>query len=128
MNLLIDTHLLLWAAAWPDRMPAAAVELMSASANRLLFSVASLWEMTHKASLGRTDFTAEAGGLRRGLIDNGYDELPISGSHVLALAGLPALHKDPFDRILIAQAASERCVLLTADRALAGYGNVVRVV
>ncbi|MEZ5728432.1 MAG: type II toxin-antitoxin system VapC family toxin [Burkholderiaceae bacterium] len=128
MKLLIDTHLLLWAAAQPERLPKAATDLMLAPENTLLFSAASLWEIAIKASLGREDFTVDAARLRRGLVDNGYDELPISGAHALATRTLPPVHSDPFDRMLVAQARAEACELLTADRTLGAYGGSVRVV
>ncbi len=128
MKLLIDTHLLLWAAAMPERLSPRAVARLEAPENRLLFSAASLWEIAIKATLGRSDFTVDPRRLRQGLIDNGYEELPLTGAHALALADLPAIHKDPFDRILIAQAKVEGLALLTADAALARYGAPVEMV
>ncbi len=128
MKLLIDTHLLLWAAAMPDRLSPRAVARLEAPDNRLLFSAVSLWEIAIKAALGRSDFTVDPRRLRQGLIDNDYEELPLTGAHALALADLPAIHKDPFDRILIAQAKVEGLALLTADATLARYGDPVEVV
>jgi len=128
VKLLIDTHLLLWAAATPERLSPRAVARLEAPENRLLFSAASLWEIAIKAALGRSDFTIDPRRLRQGLIDNGYEELPLTGAHTLALADLPAIHKDPFDRILIAQAKVEGLALLTADATLARYGAPVEVV
>jgi PIN domain nuclease of toxin-antitoxin system len=92
----------------------------------LLFSAASLWEVTIKASLGRDDFTVDARVLRRGLLDNGYAELPVTGEHAVAVAGLPPLHRDPFDRLLVAQASVEGITLLTADPVVAKYPGPVR--
>jgi PIN domain nuclease of toxin-antitoxin system len=128
VKLLIDTHLLLWAAAMPDRLSPRAVARLEAPDNRLLFSAVSLWEIAIKAALGRSDFTVDPRRLRQGLIDNDYEELPLTGAHALALADLPAIHKDPFDRILIAQAKVEGLALLTADATLARYGDPVEVV
>ncbi len=128
MRLLIDTHLLLWAAATPERLSPRAVARLEATDNRLLFSAASLWEIAIKAALGRSDFTVDPRRLRQGLIDNDYEELPLTGAHAGALADLPAIHKDPFDRILIAQAKVEGLTLLTADATLARYGAPVEVV
>jgi len=125
VKLLIDTHLLLWAAAMPERLSPRAVARLEAPENRLLFSAASLWEIAFLAALGRSDFTVDPRRLRQGLIDNDYEELPLTGAHALALADLPAIHKDPFDRILIAQAKVEGLVLLTADATLARYGAPV---
>jgi PIN domain nuclease of toxin-antitoxin system len=128
VRLLLDTHLLLWAAAEPDRLPVEAAALIEDAENALLFSAASVWEVAIKAGLGRADFRADAGVLRRGLIDNGYLELAITGAHAAAVAALPALHRDPFDRMLVAQAQVEGLSLLTADPVLAGYPAAVRVV
>ena len=128
MKLLIDTHLLLWAAARPERLSDTAMALMADPGNTLHFSVASLWEVVIKSSLGREDFQADAARLRRGLVDNGYIELPIIAGHAVAVASLPHLHRDPFDRILIAQAGYEGLLLLTADARVAEYGGPVRLV
>jgi len=126
VKLLLDTHLLLWAAAHPDRLSAQARELIEAPDNELVFSAASLWEIAIKRGLGRSDFQLEPRVLRRALIDNGYVELPITGSHALAIDELAPLHKDPFDRMLIAQASSEGITLLTTDAAVAQYAGPIR--
>lgn len=126
MNLLIDTHLLLWAAAEPARLPDAARQAILDPANALHFSVASLWEVAIKRALDRPDFRVDPGPLRAGLVAGGYLELPVEGRHVLALATLPRHHADPFARMLIAQAATEGMVLLTANHALDAYGGPVR--
>ena len=126
MKLLLDTHLLLWAAGRPDRLPAAARALLEDMANELLFSAASLWEIAIKRGLGRSDFQVDSRVLRRGLLENGYQELAISGAHAVAVDGLPPLHKDPFDRILVAQSMVEGIVLLTADPLVAQYPGPVR--
>ena len=128
MKLLLDTHLLLWAAGQPDRLSRQARNLISNPRNELLFSVASLWEVSIKNGLGRTDFRADPRLLRRGLLDNGYGELPILSDHVVALDSLPELHKDPFDRILLAQALVEGVMLLTADSLLSQYPGPIRSV
>ena len=128
MKCLLDTHLLIWAASNPDRLSRAARERIEDPDNELVFSVASLWEIVVKAGLGRDDFRIDAGRLRRGLTDNGYTELAVEGGHALAVASMPPLHRDPFDRILIAQASVEGFALLTADAALAGYGGPVSLV
>ena len=128
MKLLLDTHLLLWAAGAPDRLPAAARDLVEDPGNILIFSVASLWEIAIKRGLGRNDFRVDPRLLRRGLIDNGYVELAITSEHVVAVDSLPPLHRDPFDRLLIAQATAEGVTLLTSDKALAAYPGPIRVV
>ena len=126
MRLLIDTHLLLWAAAEPEKLSAAAWDLIAAPENDLLYSVASLWEVAIKTSLGRPAFQVDVGALRRGLGEAGYEELPILGRHVVAVGGLPALHKDPFDRVLVAQALTEGITLVTADAMVAAYPGPIR--
>jgi PIN domain nuclease of toxin-antitoxin system len=128
MKLLLDTHLLLWAAGQPNRLSKAARDLIDAEQSELIFSAASLWEIVIKRSLGREDFKVDARLLRRGLLDNGYTELPIASEHVVAIDTLPPLHKDPFDRVLIAQALVEGVVLLTTDEVVARYPAPVRTV
>ena len=128
MNLLLDTHYLLWVAG-RDTMPSARADaLIKDEANRLWFSVASIWEVAIKRGLDRPDFRTDPGTLRAGLLASGYDELAVEGRHVLGLSTLPALHRDPFARLLVAQAAGEGMRLLTADRRLADYGGPVLVV
>jgi PIN domain nuclease of toxin-antitoxin system len=128
VKLLLDTHLLLWAAGQPEKLSAAGLALIEAPENQLLFSAASLWEIAIKASLGREDFVVEPQLIRRGLLDNGYEELPVNSAHAVALTGLPAIHKDPFDRILVAQAQVEGIMLVTSDDAVSQYpGAIERV-
>lgn len=128
MNLLLDTHILLWAAAQPDKLSPEAATLISSENNRLYFSAASLWEVVIKNGLGRTDFHVDPHLLRRGLVDNGYLELAISSQHTLAVGHLPDIHKDPFDRILVAQAETEGFLLLTSDDVVGRYPGPVRLV
>ena len=126
MKLLLDTQLLLWAAGQPERLSAAARRLLNNPRNELLFSAASLWEIAIKHTLGRDDFRAEPRVLRRGLLDNGYTELPVTSEHAVNTDALPPLHKDPFDRLLLAQAFTEGITLLTADAQVARYPGPVR--
>ena len=128
MKLLLDTQLVLWAAYEPDRLSRTARALIKDLSHDPLFSPASLWEVVIKRALDRADFRIDARGLRRGLVENGYGELAIGSEHALAVATLPPIHKDPFDRMLIAQAFAERLPFLTADSRLAGYPGGVRVV
>jgi PIN domain nuclease of toxin-antitoxin system len=128
MKFLLDTQLLLWAAGQPERLSKAARKLLDDPRNELNFSAASLWEVAIKNSLGREDFRVEPRLLRRGLLDNGYVELPITSQHAVNIDGLPPLHKDPFDRLLLSQAFSEGITLLTADASLARYPGPVRKV
>lgn len=126
MKLLLDTQVLLWAAGEPDRLSAAARRLLNDPRNELLFSAASLWEIAIKRMLGREDFRVEPRLLRRGLLDNGYTELPITSQHAVGIESLPPLHKDPFDRLLLSQALEEGITLVTGDAQVAQYGGPVR--
>lgn len=128
MNVLLDSHLLLWVAYEPELLPPPARDIIDDDDNRLWFSAASIWEIGIKAALDRADFNADARILRRGLIENDYAELPISSSHAVEAAALPSIHKDPFDRMLIAQARAEGFALLTSDTKVAAYGAPARLV
>ena len=128
MKLLLDSQLLLWAAGHPERLSAAARRLLNNPRNELLFSAASLWEIAIKSTMGRDDFKVEPRLLRRGLLDNGYVELAITSQHAVNIVGLPPFHKDPFDRLLLAQALIEGVTLLTTDAQLARYSGPVRKV
>ena len=128
MKLLLDTHLLLWAAGEPQRLSKQARTLIANPDNELLFSAASLWEVAIKRGLGREDFKVDARLLRRGLLDNGYSELPIISDHVVATESLPPIHKDPFDRVLVAQATVEGVTLLTIDSLVSQYPGPIRTV
>jgi PIN domain nuclease of toxin-antitoxin system len=125
LNLLLDTHLLLWAAGEPQRLSPKARALLLDPAHQPVFSAASLWEIGIKRGLGRTDFDVDPRRLWRMLLANGYQELPITTEHTLAVGELPPLHKDPFDRILIAQARVEGFQLLTVDTVVVQYGSPV---
>jgi PIN domain nuclease of toxin-antitoxin system len=128
LKLLLDTQLLLWAAGDPDRLSDEARALINAPDSALFFSVASLWEIAIKRGLGREDFRVEPRVLRRGLLDNGYNELAIASEHAVSIDVLPNLHKDPFDRLLVAQAMVEGVTLLTSDDKVFAYGGPIRKV
>ncbi|WP_440995650.1 type II toxin-antitoxin system VapC family toxin [Arhodomonas sp. SL1] len=128
MHLLLDTQILLWAAGLPERLPKEAVKLIENPAHELLFSAASLWEITIKRGLDRSDFRVDAAVLRRGLLENGYGELAVSGKHAIAVGHLPEIHKDPFDRLLVAQAEQEGLLLVTADKTVGRYPGPIRLV
>lgn len=125
MNLLLDTHVILWAAYEPHRLSSKARDLLMEQDNSLHFSVASLWEVAIKSSLGRPDFTVNVDDLRVGLLSNGYQELAIEASHVLRLPTLQPIHADPFDRILVSQAMAEGYALLSHDAKVIAYGGPV---
>ena len=126
MNLLLDTHVLLWAAGLPERLPSDARALLQDEDAKPFFSAASLWEVTIKSGLGRADFRVDPRVLRRGLLENGYVELPVTGAHAVEVDLLPLIHKDPFDRLLVAQARVEGITLLTADKLVARYPGPIR--
>ncbi len=128
MKLLLDTHLLLWAAGQPDQLSAATHLLLDDPQNELLFSSASLWEVAIKRGLGRSDFRVDPRLLRRGFLDNGYAELPIISEHAVSIDVLPPIHKDPFDRILVAQSIVEGITLLTTNPLVAQYSGPIRKV
>ena len=123
MKLLLDTHILLWAAGDPDRLSPATRSILLDEANSLFFSSASIWEVVIKRGLKREDFRVNPHRLRKLLVANGYTELPLTSEHALAIDLLPPLHKDPFDRVLIAQARTEGMQLLTADSQVVAYGE-----
>jgi len=128
MKLLLDTHLLPWAAGEPRRLSRRARGLIDNLGNELFFSPASLWEVVIKRGLGRPDFKVDARVLRRGLLDNGYGELPIASDHVVAIDSLPSIRRDPFDRVLVAQATVEGITLLTTDSVISQYPGPIMVV
>jgi PIN domain nuclease of toxin-antitoxin system len=128
MRLLIDTHLLLWTAGQSARLSPPARSLIGDPANEVLFSAASLWEIAIKAGLGRADFRVDASRLRRGLLNNGYRELAITGEHAIGVTSLPMIHRDPFDRLLLAQALVEGITLLTSDAVMVQYPVAVQQV
>jgi PIN domain nuclease of toxin-antitoxin system len=124
--LLVDTHLLLWAASGSRKLSMKARRVLQAPDTELWFSAASLWEIVIKHGLGREDFHVEPRRLRRALLDNGWRELGISSEHAVATLDLPAIHKDPFDRMLLAQAHVEGIALVTSDEIVAQYPGLVR--
>ena len=128
MKLLLDTHLLLWAAGQPDRLPAEARASIERPDTEPIVSAASLWEVAVKSGLGRQDFMVDAHLLRRGLLENGYAELAITGAHAAAVHLLPPIHKDPFDRILVAQAQLEGLTRLTTDEIVSRYPGPIQAI
>ena len=124
MKLLIDTHLLLWAAN--DTLPGEAVSYFS-NKNELFFSSASIWEVVIKRGLNRPDFQINPNDLYCGLVNNGYNELAITSYHTLLVSHLPPYHKDPFDRVLLAQAMAEGLILLSSDETVSRYSSVIYI-
>lgn len=128
MKLLLDTHLVLWSASGSQRLSPPALSLLRDPGNELTVSVVSFWEIVIKRGLGRGDFEVDPGRLRRGLRDNGWKELTLTSDHALAVERLPPLHKDPFDRMLVAQSNVESVMLLTADALVAQYPGSIKQV
>ncbi|MEO8361188.1 MAG: type II toxin-antitoxin system VapC family toxin [Vicinamibacteria bacterium] len=128
MRLLLDTHLLLWAAARSERLTREARRLIEDPGNEIYWSVASLWEIAIKASLRRKDFRIDVKSFRPAFDVMGFRSLPIKADHAEELAQLPEIHRDPFDRMLVAQALTEPLILLSNDETLSNYGAIVRIV
>ncbi|RPH77782.1 MAG: type II toxin-antitoxin system VapC family toxin [Planctomycetaceae bacterium] len=126
MRFLLDTHLLLWLLAEPGRVPAPVRQLISGARSEAYFSLASIWEVAIKRSIGRLGIGART--VADHLEDHGFRRLDLRVEHLDALESLPWLHRDPFDRMLVAQSRVEPMTLLTVDRRLAAYGTTVRVV
>ena len=128
MRLLLDTHLLLWAAASSGRLSSEARSLLEDPANDVHYSAASVWEIAIKSTLRCKDFRVDLRLLRSTFPVMGLTELPVTAAHAVEVTQLPAVHRDPFDRLLIAQSIVEPMVLLTNDAVLGRYGAAVRVV
>ncbi len=125
MKILLDTHVYLWWLAQSPRLPEPAIRTIAA-ADEVYISAASLWEAVIKTNLGKLD--ADVDELRSQIAANHFRELPLTMTHAIALSKLPLLHKDPFDRMLVAQAISEPLRLITADRRLLAYSDLVELV
>ena len=128
MRVLLDTHLLLWAVASSRRLPKGARSLLLDTANEVYYSAASVWEVAIKTTLRRRDFKANPTVLVRALAQSGFAELPVTAAHAARVTGLPAIHRDPFDRLLVAQSLAEPMTLLTNDAVLLRYGPLVQLV
>jgi PIN domain nuclease of toxin-antitoxin system len=128
VNLLLDTHIVLWASAAESKLPKGAADLLKTGEHTLWVSAVTFWEIAIKQSLNKPEFRIDAAPLRAGLLRNGHFELAMDGTHAIELAKLPMYHTDPFDRLLVAQAKAEGMVLLTSDRALSVYGDNIHFV
>ena len=128
MKLLLDTHIVLWAAGQPDKLSEQAHRLLKTPENSLFFSAASIWEIVIKLGIKREDFKVDPYRLRKMLIVHRYAELPVTAEHALRVGTLPFIHKDPFDRLLIAQARAEGMILVTADALVSQYRESVLAV
>jgi PIN domain nuclease of toxin-antitoxin system len=128
MRLLLDTHVLLWAIASPGQIRKDARIAIEDPNNDVLFSAASIWEIAIKSSLKRIDFHVSPEQIVSAARESGLTELPVLSTAAAYTAKLPAHHRDPFDRILIAQAITEPAVLYTADAQLEVYSELVHLI
>jgi len=124
MRVLLDTHLLLWALASPSKLSKKARQRIESS--EVFASAASIWEISIKCALGKLE--AKRAEVLAGIEPAGFDHLPVIGQHAVKIVELPPIHKDPFDRMLVAQAWVEPMILLTDDEVFGGYGDFVEVV
>jgi len=128
MRLLLDTHLLLWALAEPEKLASTVRKLIEDPENEVLFSAASIWEVAIKAGLGRADFAVHPEEVARGAAEAGFLELPVRAEAAARVADLPPHHRDPFDRLLVAQAMAGPMRLYTANPLLPPYSELVTLV
>jgi len=128
MKFLLDTHLVLWVPVSDARISRSARLILNAPDSHVFFSTVSLWEIAIKRSIGKLDPKIDPRSMRRELLEIGYEELPVLGQHAVSVDILPWIHKDPFDRLLIAQAMVEGITLLTADSTIAKYPGPIRKV
>jgi PIN domain nuclease of toxin-antitoxin system len=128
MRLLVDTHVLLWAIAEPRKLPEPARARLEAPENDVLFSAASIWELAIKLQIGRLTLPVDLEAIMEAARRMGFAELPISAAHATGVRHLPIYHRDPFGRLLVSQAIHEPAHLLTTDRILGQYSNLVEVI
>ena len=128
MRLLLDTHILLWALDGSLRLDAGTRDLLEDRTNEVMFSAASIWEIAVKARLGRVDFTLRPEAIAQEARETGFTELPVLADTAARVAYLPLHHRDPFDRLLVAQAMAGPMRLYTADPALRPYSELVTVI
>lgn len=121
MKILLDTQMVIWATFWPELLPTQARQLIADEDNEIYFSPASLWEVAIKSAQNRPDFQVDSKALRSQLLERDYHEIAITGLHTTAVSDLPMIHKDPFDRLLLAQSKEEGVNLVTSDEKLSNY-------
>src|SRR5215472_10051773 len=126
MRVLLDTHVLLWALAEPPRLDAEWRTSIESGVNEVLFSAASIWEIAIKSGIGRRDFAFDPAAIAQAALDTGFAEVAVRANAAALVARLPLLHRDPFDRVLVAQAMIEPATLYTADQQLVPYSELVR--
>jgi len=128
MRFLLDTHIVVWAPVSGPRLSRLARAILNDTQNDFLFSVVSLWELAIKRGMGKIDPRIDPRTIRHELLAMGYEELPVRGEHAVEVEVLPPIHKDPFDRLLVAQATIEGITLLTVDATVARYPGPIRKV
>jgi PIN domain nuclease of toxin-antitoxin system len=128
MRVLLDTHVLLWALAEPHRLGRETRATIESDGTEVLFSAASIWEIAIKAGLGRSDFAFDPAEIAGAALDTGFSELAVRSNAAALVCRLPVLHRDPFDRVLVAQAIVEPATLYTADQQLVPYSDLVRLI
>jgi PIN domain nuclease of toxin-antitoxin system len=126
VDLLLDTHVLLWALNAPERLPSELCREIECRSNSVYFSAASIWEIAIKSALGKLPCSPVT--IAEAALETGLIELPITATHAAAVALLPRHHRDPFDRMLVAQASALPAYLVTVDSALAPYSDLVRCI
>jgi len=125
MRLLLDTHILLWALITPKRLAKGAQTAIENANNEVMFSAASIWEIAIKSTLNKVDFGVSPDEIVAAAIASGFTELPVGSAAAAHVSKLPPHHRDPFDRILVAQAITEPATLYTADSKLKIYSELV---
>jgi PIN domain nuclease of toxin-antitoxin system len=128
VRLLVDTHVLLWAIAEPDRIPGPIRGRLESSDNDVFFSAASIWEVAIKQQVGRLNLPVRPEELAEAAVLMGFEELPVTAAHAAGVSRLPLHHRDPFDRLLVAQAIHEPARFLTVDHTLSLYSDVIEIV
>ncbi len=128
MRVLLDTHLLLWSFVAPERIPPDLHALLTQPDTEVVYSAVNIWEIAIKARLGRADFPARPGRVIEMAKASNYMELPVTGAIAAIVADLPLHHRDPFDRLLVAQAIAAPARLYTSDRKLAPYSELITVI
>jgi PIN domain nuclease of toxin-antitoxin system len=128
VRLLVDTHVLLWAIAEPERIPPSCRDRLESPDNDVLFSAASIWELAIKLQVGRLKLPVALEEIAEAAARMGFEELPVTAAHAASVRRLPLHHRDPFDRLLVAQAIHEPARFLTVDQGLARYSDLVEVV
>jgi PIN domain nuclease of toxin-antitoxin system len=128
MRVLLDTHVLIWTVGRSLRLDRKTTDLLADPENEVLFSAASIWEIAIKFARRRPDFAVRPEVILRAALTIGFVEVAVSSAVAATVADLPLIHRDPFDRLLVAQAIAEPAILLTADARLSAYSELVRYI